>query len=245
MNRLKLAILEDNKEQLKERKINLEETGLADVVVWATNSEDFLNKVPGQIVDAVVLDIDLANDSLSGLDVAYKIKLPTLFVSGHNPRHLLEIEKLEREFDIPVRHITKPATDAEFKKTATKFLTEVRLLKESSFVILDFRDSKKNKIHVDSIVYLCADKAAGSLSNNKQIFFTDRKPEILIDFSFNKMAELGFNRNQFLTIHRSYVVNEKHIRSVKKQISKIEVLVMNASGEKEIKLLSMSENFKY
>jgi len=245
MNPLKVAILEDNKDQLKDRKMNLEESGLAKVVVWATNSSDFLEKVNNEKPDALLLDIDLGNnDSMSGLDVAYKLKLPVMFVSGHNAANLAKIENLNREFDFAVEHITKPFTDTEFIKTATRFLREVREKLLSSFVYLDFKDTKRNKITVDTIVYLCADKANGSESNNKLIFFTDRKPEILIDFSFSKMEQLGFNKNKFLTVHRSIIVNEKHIKSYKKSTHEIEVEFHNSSGKPERKLLKVSDNFK-
>ena len=245
MSKLKVGILEDNKELLKERYYSLQETGLVDVLIRATNSEEFLKNIESTQLDALVLDIDLGNDSLSGLDVAFKLKMPTLFVSGHNSKHLLDIEKLEREFDIPVGHITKPFTDAEFKKTVTKFINEVQSQLESKFIILDFKETKQNKIPVDSIVCLCSEKSAGSESNNKQIFFSDRKPELLIDFTFNKMHEYGFNRNIFLTIHRSFVVNAKHIKIPKKQVPKIEVTVMNSEGKLVQKELSVSENYRF
>lgn len=245
MRKLNVGILEDNKELLKERKYSLEETGSVNVLVWATNSEEFLNKFESNKVDALVLDIDLGNDSLTGLDIAFKLRMPTLFVSGHNSKHLLDIEKLEREFDIVVSHITKPFTDAEFKKTVAKFVGEVQSLIESKYIVLDFKATKQNKIPIDSIVCLCSDKTAGAESNNKQIFFTNRKPEILIDFTFAKMHEYGFNRNKFLTIHRSFVVNERHIIIPKKQVPKIEVTVMNFEGKLVQKELSVSENYRF
>lgn len=245
MNKLKVAILEDNKDQLKDRKLNLEENGLANVVVWATNSSEFLVKVKQEKPDALLLDIDLGNnDSMSGLDVAYQLKLPVMFVSGHNAAHLTKIENLNREFDFTVEHMTKPFTDTEFIKIATKFLREVRDQLLSSFIFLDFKDIKRDKVAVDTIVYLCADKANGSESNNKLIYFTDRKPEILVDFSFSKMELLGFNKNKFLTVHRSFIVNEKHIKSYKKSTHEIEVEFYNSSGKTERKLLRVSENFK-
>jgi len=245
MNKLKVAILEDNKDQLKDRKLNLEENGLANVVVWATNSSEFLAKVNQEKPDALLLDIDLGNnDSMSGLDVAYKLKLPVMFVSAHNAAHLTKIENLNREFDFTVEHMTKPFTDAEFIKTATKFLREVSEQLLSSFIILDFKDTKQNKVAVDTIVYLCADKANGSESNNKLIYFTDRKPEILVDFSFSKMELFGFNKNKFEPVHRSFRVNKKHIKSHKKSTHQIEVEFHNSSGKLERKLLRVSEKWK-
>ena len=97
MTKIKIALLEDNKEQLKERRQILIDTGLADVAVWATSSGDFLNKINQTAVDALVVDIDLGGDSMNGLEVAFKLKLPVLFVSGHNAINLKDIETLKRE----------------------------------------------------------------------------------------------------------------------------------------------------
>jgi len=245
MNKLNVAILEDNKDQLKDRKLNLEESGLANVVVWATNSSEFLEKVNQEKPNALLLDIDLGNnDSMSGLDVAYKLKLPVMFVSGHNAANLTKIENLNREFDFTVEHITKPFTDSEFIKTATRFLREVREQLLAAFVYLDFKDSKRNKVAVDTIVFLESETGKSGESNNKKIYFTDRKPETLFDFTFKNMEQLGFNKNKFLTIHRSFVVNEKHIKSYKQSTHEIEVQFLNFSGKSEHKLLKVSENFK-
>lgn len=245
MNLLKVGILEDNKDLLKERKLNLEENNLAIVSIWATNSNEFLEKVNQEKPDALFLDIDLGNaDTMSGLDVAYKLKLPVLFVSGHNAENILKIENLAREYDFIVDHITKPFTDSEFIKTTKRFLNEVLEQKNSSFVMLDFKDYKNVRIPVDSIVYLESEPGNSGASNNKKIYFTDRKPETLFDFSFKNMESLGFNKNKFLEIHRSYRLNVRHIKSKRKSTQEFEVEIMNSMGNIETRFLKISENFR-
>ncbi|MBK6731100.1 MAG: response regulator [Bacteroidetes bacterium] len=243
--KLKIAILEDNPSLLKDHKQNLEATDLCEVVAFATNSNDFLNNEKTNISDALLLDIDLGGgSSMNGLDVAFKLKLPVLFVSGHNAAYLKDIEKLETEFDLIVDHITKPFTEKEFLKKASKFLNEVLEAIESKFIVLDFEEDKHCKIPIDTIVYLESDTGKSGASNNKRIYFTDKKPEVLIDFSFSKMSEKGFKKNKFLTVHRSFVVNEKHIKSYKKITHEIEVEIFTSTGKKELKYLKASENFK-
>ncbi len=245
MNLLKVGILEDNKDLLKERKLNLEENNLAIVSIWATNSSEFLEKVNQEKPDALFLDIDLGNtDTMSGLDVAYKLKLPVLFVSGHNAENILKIENLAREYDFIVDHITKPFTDSEFIKTTKRFLNEVLEQKNSSFVMLDFKDYKNVKIAVDTIVYLESEPGNSGASNNKKIYFTDRKPETLFDFSFKNMENLGFSKNKFLEIHRSYRLNVRHIKSKRKSTHEFEVEIMNSMGNIETRFLKISENFR-
>ncbi len=243
MNQLKVALLEDNKDQLKDRKINLEENNLANIVIWSTNSDEFIEKVNNEKPDALLLDIDLGNDSMTGLEVAYKLKLPVMFVSAHNAKNLKDIESLQREFDFPVEHITKPFTEKDFIKTAARFLKEVNEQLNTTFVYLDFKDSKKNKIAVDSIVYLESETGNSGASNNKRIFFTDRKPETLFDFSFSKMESQGFDSNLFVTPHRSFRVNaKKRIRYNNNHT--IDVKIMNENGKEEIKQIPVSENYQ-
>ena len=62
-----------------------------------------------------------------------------------------------------------------------------------------------------SVVLLSTDKVHGSESNNKVIHFKYREPGVLVNFSFKKMAELGFPPEQFLTVHKSFRVNAEHI----------------------------------
>lgn len=244
MEKLKIAILEDNKEQLKDSKQITEATGFADVVAWATSSEEFLEKVMQTRPDALLLDIDLNGDSMSGMDIAYKLKLPVMFVSGHNAKYLKEIESLRRDFDFTVDHITKPFTENDFKKAFSLFVKDINTTIKLNFAFLDFSNSRRNKVCIDTIVCLCADKAVGSTSNNKQIFFTDRNPEILIDFSFSNMEEKSLTKTQFITIHKSFRVNAEHIRRYNKDTHEIEVEVYKSHGKMETKKLPVSENYR-
>lgn len=241
--RTKVAILEDNKELLKELKQTLEETALVEVVAWATSSAEFLTKVEQTKPDALLLDIDLGGDSLSGLDIAHMLKLPVLFVSGKTVEFNHGIEDHNINSVVPVQHITKPITEEKLRKILPKFIREIEAQATKDFIYLDFAGSRRNKIAIETIVYLGTDKAGGSESNNKQIFFTNRKPEILINFSFSKMEECGFSKNKFIVIHKSFRVNVDKIERYKKSHD-IEVTVIGTNGKAEIKPLPVSENYR-
>ena len=242
--KLKVAILEDNKELLKDLHGNLKASGLVEVVAWATNSDEFLEKVGLNKPEALVLDIDLGGDSMNGIDIAEKLRLPVLFASGKTRDFLSGIEELNINSNIPVEHISKPITLDKLKKILPKFIAEIETIRKSKFIYLDFGDTINNEISVDSIVYLCADKANGAESNNKQIYFNNRKPETLIDFSFTKMEEKGFNKNIFIQIHRSFRVNVDKILNYNRITHEIEVSISNSAGKSERKLLAVSENYR-
>jgi len=242
--KLKVAVLEDSKTLLKDLIQILDETRLVDVVAWATNSDEFIEKVKVTSPEALILDIDLSGDNMSGLDIAGKLKLPVLFVSGKIGDFYKNIEDLNLDSKAVIEHISKPITAEKLGKILQKFIDQINALNRMQFVYLDFPDSKRNKIAVDTIVYLGTDKNKGSESNNKEIYFSNRKSEILIDFSFTKMAEKGFGKNTFITIHKSFRVNVNRILSYKKHTHEIEVSVFTASGTSEIKLLPVSANYR-
>ena len=244
MDKLKVAILEDSPMMLKSLEVDLEETQLVEVIISATNSTEFLEKINAAKADALILDIDLVGDSMSGLDIANKLKLPVLFVSGKTIEFNHGIEELNMNSSIPVHHISKPITLDKLKKILPKFINEITALNKAQFVHLNFGDTRQNKISIDTIVCICTDKANGAESNNKQIFFTDRKPEILIDFSFSKMEEKGFSKNKFITIHKSFRVNADKILCYNKSTHEIEIKIFTATVKTESKMLSVSENYR-
>lgn len=243
MSKLKVAILEDSPHLLKDLKESLEETTLVEVVAYATTSNEFLDKVNIAKPEALLLDIDLGGDSMNGLDIATKLKLPVLFVSGKTIEFNHGIEELNMNSAIPVQHISKPITSEKLKKILPKFINEINAVNRAKYVYLDFGDSKRNKISVDTIVFIETDTGNSGASNNKRIYFTDRKPEILFNFSLSKIEEKGFDKTQFIKIRSSHRVNaDKIIRYNNNH--EIEVEVFKAVGKLEPKKLPVSEDFR-
>lgn len=244
MHLVKAALLDDNKEQLQLNQDMLEKHGLVTVVSACTTAKSFLSAVQDSQPDILFLDLNLGDSYMSGMEVAFQLKIPVLFVSSNTAQYISQIEALKRDYDLCVDHITKPFTEKEFIKTTQRFLKEVSLFKNEEFVYLDFNGSRRNKIAIDTIVYLCADKNNGAESNNKQIHFTNRKAENLIDFSFSKMEEKGLSKSEFITIHKSFRVNTKHIIAYHKNTESVEVAVYSAAGKVASKLLQVSENYQ-
>lgn len=244
MSKLKAALLDDNKEQLLLNQQMLESNGLVSVVSSCTSAKAFLEDVKTTQPEILFLDLNLGDSYMTGMEVAFQLKIPVLFVSSNTAQYIKEIEKLKRDHNLCVDHITKPFTEEEFIKTSQRFLKEVDFFKKEHFIHLDFGSSKRNKIAIDSIVYLSADKANGAESNNKQIHFINRKSENLIDFSFTKMEEKGLLKSHFITIHKSFRVNLNHIKAYHKMTESIEVEVYNSVGKLEPKHLPVSENYQ-
>lgn len=240
---LKTALLDDNPEQLEKNNFYLKQMGLVDVVTMVTEAKSFLKEVQSTQPELLLLDLNLGDTYMTGMEVAFELKLPVLFVSSNTSQYVKEMEVLKREYNLCVDHLTKPFTETEFKKTVERFITEVQLFANIQHVYLDFGGQKRTKIALDTIVYLEANKASGSESNNKQIHFTNRKAEKLIDFSFTKMEEKGLFKNDFITIHKSYRVNKKHIKFFDKKEEEIEVDVFVSNGKTAPQRLPVSENY--
>lgn len=240
---MKLALLDDNPEQLAINQKYLAHLPV-DVVTACLDAKSFLQEAKVSKPDILVLDLNLGDSYMTGMEVAYELKLPVLFASSNTPQYIREMENLKRDFSLCVDHITKPFTELEFKKTTERFLQEVQFFSNQNHVHLNLGNQKRIKIALDSIVYLVADKASGSESNNKQIHFTNRKSESLIDFSFSKMEEKGLLKSQFITIHKSFRVNINHIKLYNKKEETIEVEILNSTGKLETKKLPVSENYQ-
>ena len=240
---MKIALLDDNPEQLEKNRSFL--AGMpVEVVTYSLTAKSFLEEVKSTKPDVLLLDLNLGDSYMTGMEVADQLKLPVLFASSNTSQYVKEMEVLKREYNICVDHLTKPFSDIEFKKTLERFLTEVQFFANQNHVHLDFGSQKRNKVAVNQIVYLATDKNSGSESNNKQIHFNHRKMEQLIDFSFSKMEEKGLLKAQFITIHKSFRVNIDHIKHYNKKLETVEVDVFSHAGTLESKQLPVSENYQ-
>ncbi len=240
----RIALLEDNLKKLEKLTSYLSLIPNVQIVLQSRNSDHFFHELAEARPDILVSDLDLGNDSMTGIDVAEEIKLPVFFASGNTREYIEKIEHLKRDAEICIDHITRPFTEEQFVKSFKRFLQEVSYFAPPAYIYLDFNKTKKNRILIDDIVYLCADKMAGSESNNKQIHFINRKAENLIDFSFSRMEEKGLLKTKFLTIHKSFRVNKKYIRCYHKKSETIEISVFDDLMKIRTLHLPVSENYQ-
>jgi len=247
MTKIKVAILEDSKFLLKELKQDLDRTQLVNVVAWALNSNDFLEKIQSKSVEALILDIDISGDSMTGIDIANKLSLPVLFVSGKTKDFFERIEDLNLNSDKIIEHISKPITIEKLNKILPKFIAQIDAVNSTKFVFLNLKDieseenTKRVKIQISDIVYIGTDKNMGAKSNNKVIYFSNRRPALLIDFSFTKMEEIGLSLNRFIITHKSYRVNENKIEEYDMTDHAIKVKIYN---EPKLIKIPVSENYR-
>jgi DNA-binding LytR/AlgR family response regulator len=211
MSKLKVAVLEDEAEKLKELVGMLRATDLVEVVAHARERESFMAAVAAKGPEALVLDIDLVGEPEGGLRVAEALALPVLFISGHVARHTAAIEVLDtHRVRLPIAHLSKPLGQDKLKNRLLKFCDEVRAMRTRRRI--ELRVNGKGdviEVSIDSIVAITVDER-GAASNNKCVLFIDREPVVIADVTLARLEEYGFPKTDFVQIARDCAINRTH-----------------------------------
>ena len=241
MSKIRFAVVEDVQLYLDDRCENLDELRNEcdiEVVIKAHDAEEFFaeyRKNPDN-VDALILDIDLTG-SYTGLQIAEKVKKPSLFVSGFNKKYLDNIEDLSDRIDV-VMHISKPMSDEKFKNKVRSFCNEIRLHQFHNQMLTFKRNGSPVKISARDIDFL---ESVSDGSNNKMIYFKKDKPLQLNDFSFSRIAEWSLSSVSIVQASKSCYVNKEHIEN--KEQNEIKVSCMDDGGKMVAKTLQVSPNY--
>ena len=89
---MKIALLDDNPEQL-ERNQRFLSTLPVEVVTASLSAKAFLQEVKLSKPDVLVLDLNLGDSYMTGMEVAFELKLPVLFASSNTPEYVKEMEE--------------------------------------------------------------------------------------------------------------------------------------------------------
>ena len=203
---MKIGILEDDPfflEWLKERVEDNEKK----VICAKKNGKDFIQSVNENKPDAIICDIDIGGNEIDGLNIAYRFKVPVLFFSGHNAKHLAAIETLKHESLFHVDHVTKPCSEERFNKAFKKFLKRVEddLDEKNSKIVVKFIDKGKDKLNEDDIV--CIYKKDKNLmyayKNINGVFVCNKVTGNIT----GHIEERRLNKKKFWNINQSTIIN--------------------------------------
>lgn len=240
MKKLNVAILEDDIDLLKDLYLDLKTISSIEVLVKETSSQKFLDEVKEKSIDFLILDIDLQNDSKSGIDVANKLKLPVLFITGKTNDYVERIQSFNSDHPFPVHSLTKPVPVDRLKKIIEKISLQIHQTLTSNWVHITvgrevIRINQNDITHIESI---------SNNSNNKVIYFTNKKPITVYDFSFLKMIEKGFREDLFIKSHQSFRINLNHIHRIDFVAQTIHTMCFNSEGRLTEKQILISDNYK-
>lgn len=191
---MKCIIIEDELPAqviLKKYLSKIPDTELVNTFQTAMKANDFFKE---NTADVVFLDINLPD--ISGLDYIKTVKNPPkIVITTAYPDYALR----SFELDTIVDYLVKPFSFDRFLKAISK--VESQLVKpkasEKKAIYLNI-DKTIHKVYVEDILYLESDR-------NYIHFVTTTKKLTIIDSLKNWKETL--NPNQFVQIHKSYIIN--------------------------------------
>ncbi len=200
-NKVKILIVEDEPLIADDIAFLLEDEGY-DVVGKAIDTQEAVSIIESKQPDIILLDISLENDDEDGIDLANKInkdyQIPFIFITSHSDK--LTINRVKKTN--PCGFIVKPFKPAEIISTVAiaHYKSKNKTVKiakpEGSFFIKQGHDLVKVN-HAD-ILFIKAE-------DNYTSIVTDSK-KILASLNLKALSE-KLPDNQFVRIHRSYMIN--------------------------------------
>ena len=204
----KILIVEDEPIISSDIEMTLEDLGY-EVTDIVDNAEDAMLSINTNPPHLILLDINLEGD-VDGImlaeDINENFKIPFIFLTSNADK--LTINRVKRTQ--PSGFIVKPFVDKDLqsnieialfsKKVAMSISTE----KSASFFVKD--GGSLVKVNIDDIMFIQAD------DNYSRIYSTQKN--YIISSTLKKVAE-RLDENQFIRIHRSYIINKTFIDKIK------------------------------
>lgn len=158
--------------------------------------------------DVLFLDTDIKHiDGILIKEILYKMKADTKIVFVSN-----EMEKMPEAFGKNVyAFLSKPPKYVEFEKNMLSIISDIG---EQRNVIFCKNNTNIEKIYLRDVLYI---KAYGRYT---KIYIYGEKNYKLSDKSFGEWY-LDTERTEFVSCHRSYLVNLFYVRNVQKEVELI------------------------
>jgi chemotaxis response regulator CheB len=201
MNKIKVAVLEDESTFLKEIVRSLRSIETVDVVAYAQNTEDFIQKVRDHTPDMLILDIYLQNESITGIHIAELFQIPVLFFSSERKNYLADLDLLKLKNKFPVESIGKTFDLEQLKKILEIFLPRIIEFKKGQKVKVKPRNSPEIYINPADVSFILFE------NRNHTIYFCNRKPIVIADKNYEHFVENGFPKDKFYRFARELLLN--------------------------------------
>lgn len=209
MKQLSLLILEDDLEFTDLLKVMLDQIGI-NTIYTATDAEKCLKHLSNAAIDVCLLDIDLGRGKENGISVAKTIRnlrtdIPIIFLTAMYESKYYEASKKVR----PAAFMDKQLNKLKLKQVIELAVQEVKPL-TSSFLPVEMSNlyvkigNNYKAIPTEKVSYFTADK--------KLVYCVVENRKYPIRMTL-KEVENKLN-NDFVRVHRGYIVNLKLIKSV-------------------------------
>lgn len=217
MEKISVLIVEDQLLVAKDLKNKLEDHNF-DVLPTIDNGEDAIEAAIKYSPDLIIMDIRLAGE-LDGIETASIIKkkqnIPIIYLSDHIDENT--VDRAKKTF--PANYLSKPykiqdvlrALELAFFNSRSTLPTQSESrLKDRIFIRTDRQSSEM--IPYDDILYVQADRSYTAVITSKKKYILSNSLTKVID---------QFKHPDFMKIHRSYVINIRHITSVEGNIVRL------------------------
>jgi|GEM_PF-3083733 len=227
-----ILIVEDNKVIRDTISKYVAQIPLVKTVTTATNSDEMFSILAQKNeINALILDIDLGDDSLDGITSyslckEYGYDLPAIIVTGNrvestqthslgivdviNKAHLYEIKKLKAAIE------------------KLKLHSDWKMFKENQGICLPIQGEENLFVYPSEVLYI------DSLNGDVYVHTTRREEPYPTQLKLNYYQDVLRGLN-FFSPHRSFVVNSKFVRTVDGDVLELtngdKILVSSARSE--------------
>jgi len=228
MNKTWKTIIIDDEQLARQRLARLlEPYDNIDIIAEAVNGQDGLEKIESLLPDLIFLDIEMP--VFNGFEMLGKLKHQpkVVFTTAYDQYAIKAFE------EDSIDYLLKPVETERLEKTIKKLKQAQQILPDYlslAALMKQFEVKKDIKtltvkigdkillIKLDSIIYIEAE--------DKYVFLhTADGKKHLTDFTVGSLEEKL--PEQFVRIHRSYIINSDHIKEIRRSFNGAFVFVMN------------------
>lgn len=209
MEKLRIALIDDEPDALNTLKMHIERAKCYDLVFMTTDPEEGLQRLENGEADVLITDILM--DKMDGIMLASfveKLNIPVIICSafvqyGYDGFKVNAVDFLKKPVEFPelIAALKKIKSRSPISNPA---LPENPL--EGMMALFEHGDSSWTMITISEIQFIKQDK-------NYSEIYTLRKKHLVLGSLKSLLERLP--RNQFQQIHRSFLVNIQMVRSVK------------------------------
>lgn len=206
---IRCLAIDDEPLALQQLTAYIKKIPFLELVDSCQSAHDALTVMNQEVIDAIFVDINMPD--LNGMDFVKSLPVPPLvvFTTAYS-EYAVEGFKVDA-----VDYLLKPFGLTDFQRAANK--VKARYDQQNTAVIAQDEedtlflktDYKVIRIDVKDIRYV------QSMSEYLKIFLEGRAKPVIVLLSMKKMEE-RLPENQFMRIHRGYIINLKKIQEVNK-----------------------------
>lgn len=206
---IRCLAIDDEPLALQQLTAYIKKIPFLELVDSCQSAHDALTVMNQEVIDAIFVDINMPD--LNGMDFVKSLPVPPLvvFTTAYS-EYAVEGFKVDA-----VDYLLKPFGLTDFQRAANK--VKARYDQQNTAVIAQDEedtlflktDYKVIRIDVKDVRYV------QSMSEYLKIFLEGRAKPVIVLLSMKKMEE-RLPENQFMRIHRGYIINLKKIQEVNK-----------------------------